>query len=461
MSTDLRDPQPEVKKYHFIGIGGIGMSALARILVQRGYHVAGSDMASSPLIDQLRAEGADICIGHSQDNVQDPDVVIYSTAIDQENPEVKKARNQGVPFLHRSELLREVMEGYSPLLVTGTHGKTTTSSLLAHLLVEAGLNPSYAIGGIVCSFGSNGGHGSGPYFVAEADESDGSFLKYRPFGAIITNIDNDHLDYWKTEEGMFQGFKQFADSVISPDHFFWGGDDPKLRAMHFKGMSYGFDEHNDLRIDSFRQEGWKMVFDISFKGKVYSDITIPLIGGHNVLNAAAVFGLGLCLNIPEPKLRAAFLKFKGVSRRMEKKGEAAGVAFYDDYAHHPTEIYATLRAVKHAIGNQRLVVAFQPHRYTRTRDCMAEFGKAFDHADLLVLTDIYSAGEEPIEGVTTDTLYAKIKEGVSIELHYAPRRELAAQISTLLRPGDTFVSLGAGDITRLCSEIISLLQSSP
>ena len=461
MYADLRDTQLDVKKYHFIGIGGIGMSALARILIQRGFQVVGSDIAASSLTDQLRLEGADIFIGHSQDNLKDPDVVIYSTAVNRQNPEVERACNTGVPFLHRSELLRELMEGYSPLLVTGTHGKTTTSSLLAHVLVEAGLNPSYAIGGIVPSLGNNGGHGTGPYFVAEADESDGSFLKYRPFGAIITNIDNDHLDYWKTEEGMLQGFKQFAESVISPEHFFWGGDDEKLRSLSCKGISYGFDEHNDLQIDSFRQEGWKIIFDIRFKEKIYSDIEIPLIGGHNVLNAAAVFGLGLSLNIPESRLRAAFHTFRGVNRRMEKKGEVGGIVFYDDYAHHPTEIYATLRAVKHAIGKHRLIIAFQPHRYTRTRDCMNEFGPAFNHADVLVLTDIYAAGEEPIEGVTTEALCAKVQASAPVQLQYAPRKELAAYLRNLLQPGDVFVSLGAGDITKLSSEIISLFEAGP
>ncbi|MBS0653417.1 MAG: UDP-N-acetylmuramate--L-alanine ligase [Verrucomicrobia bacterium] len=463
MHTDLRDIESQMsimeKKYHFIGIGGIGMSALARILLQRGCQVTGSDLSPSALTDQLQLEGANICIGHSQDNLKDPNVVIYSTAVNKENPEVQAACEKQVPFLHRAELLKELMEGYAPLLVTGTHGKTTTSSLLAHVLIEAGLKPSYAVGGIVCSLGNNGGHGTGPYFVAEADESDGSFLKYRPFGAIMTNIDNDHLDFWKNEEAILAGFKQFADSVVSPEHFLWGGDDEKLRSLNLKGMSYGFDEHNDLIIESFRQTGWKIVFDISFKEKVYSDIEIPLIGGHNVLNSAAVFGLGLCLNIPEASLRAAFKSFKGVSRRMEKKGEANGIVFYDDYAHHPTEIYATLRAVKHAIGKHRLVVVFQPHRYTRTRDSMAEFGTAFDHADVVILTDIYAAGEKPIEGVTTDALYAKIQETVPTELHYVPRKKLAAHLASLLKPQDVLVTLGAGDITKLCSEVIPLIAA--
>ncbi|MBI3236969.1 MAG: UDP-N-acetylmuramate--L-alanine ligase, partial [Chlamydiales bacterium] len=359
------------KKYHFIGIGGIGMSGLARILLQRGHQVCGSDVASNALIEKLRLEGADIRIGHSSSNVENPDAVVHSTAILLENPEVKIALEKKVPFLHRSELLKELMEGYSPLLVTGTHGKTTTSSLLAHVLIESNLKPAYSIGGIVRSLANNGGDGTGPFFVAEADESDGSFLKYNPFGAIITNIDNDHLDYWKTEEAIQEGFRAFAEKVESQEHFFWGGDQEKLRSLHFKGISYGFNEHNDLKIESFLQIGWKIVFDICFKDVRYSDIEIPLIGGHNVINASAIFGLCLNLNIPEEKIREAFQSFTGVNRRMEKKGEAGGVIFYDDYAHHPTEVYATLRAARQAIGrDKRLIVVFQPHRYTRTRDCM-------------------------------------------------------------------------------------------
>lgn len=447
------------KKYHFIGIGGIGMSALARILLQRGCDVTGSDQSPSSLTEQLQKDGAHICIGHCSSNLLDPEVVVYSTAVNEKNPEVRAANEKKVPFLHRSELLKQLMEGYQPLLVTGTHGKTTTSSLLAHVLTMVGLNPAYAVGGIVRSLGSNGAYGTGPYFVAEADESDGSFLRYQPFGAIITNCDNDHLDFWKTEEAIMQGFREFANSVISEQHLLWGGDDEKLRSLNLKGMSYGFDESNDLHIASFQQVGWKITFDIRFKQKKFNEIEIPLIGGHNVLNAAAVFGLGICLEIPESSLREAFKTFKGVDRRVEKKGEVKGISFYDDYAHHPTEIYATLRAIKHAVGKQRLVVVFQPHRYSRTRDCMAEFGKAFDHADTIILTDIYSAGEKPIDGVDVESLYDKIQESAPTDLRYVSRKELPAYLSSMLKEKDILVTLGAGDITKLSSEVIPLVQT--
>ncbi len=443
--------------YHFIGIGGIGMSALAKILLQKGVTVTGSDVAASHVTDQLQDMGAQVFIGHRSDNISQPSTVIYSTAVSEENPEVKQAKRQGMEFLHRSELLHHLMEGHSPLLVTGTHGKTTTSSLLAHLLVFAGLDPSFAVGGVISGLNANGGHGAGNYFVAEADESDGSFLQYAPFGAIITNVDNDHLDYWKTLERMIEGFKTFIDGVQSPKHLLWCGDDEILQSLKPQGLSYGFDEKNDLYIENFRQDKWKNIFDIRFEGTEYTEIEIPLIGGHNVLNAAAVFGMGIKIQIPEDKIRSAFTHFKGVSRRAELKGEQNGIAVFDDYGHHPTEIFATLRAFKQAIGHRKLIVAFQPHRYTRTRDCMSEFGPAFEPADEVILTDIYSAGEPPIEGITGEALFTKIKESSSVDIRYVQRDKLAQFLSSSLRPEDVFVTMGAGDITKVGPEVLQLL----
>lgn len=446
------------QNYHFIGIGGIGMSALAHILLERGASVTGSDVASSHVTDQLQKKGAQIFIGHSSDHLTPPSTVIYSTAVTEENPEVKKARFHNLPFLHRSELLHHLMEGYSPLLVTGTHGKTTTSSLLTHLLVDAGLDPAFAVGGIISSLNANGSHGKGAHFVAEADESDGSFLKYIPYGGIITNIDRDHLDYWGTLETMIEGFKQFIDSVESGRHLFWCGDDELLTALKPKGFSYGFNEKNDLHIQNFRQDRWENIFDIRFNGTEHTEIEIPLIGGHNVLNSAAVFGLGLQLNIPEEKIRQAFLCFKGISRRAEFKGEKKGISVFDDYGHHPTEIFATLRAFKQAIGHRKLVAAFQPHRYTRTRDCLHEFGPAFERADQLILTDIYAAGEPVIEGITSELLLAKMNESAPLEITYVPRKKLSQFLADHLYQGDVLVTMGAGDITKVGPEVLQLLN---
>ncbi len=444
--------------YHFIGIGGIGMSALARILLQRGTKVSGSDVAVSPVTEGLQKLGAQIFIGHSAANIQTPSAVVYSTAVKEENPEAVQARLQGIPFLHRSELLDRLMQGYSPLLVTGTHGKTTTSSLLAHLLVDAGLDPAYAVGGVISSLDSNGGDGKGSYFVAEADESDGSFLNYSPFGAIVTNVDNDHLDYWHSLDRMVAGFRKFFSLVDSSKHLFWCGDDEILTSLKPKGHSYGFGEKNALQICSFRQDGWKNIFDLSFEGVDYPDIELPLVGGHNVLNASAVFGMGVKAGISEEKIRLAFSRFKGVSRRAEFRGERQGICVFDDYGHHPTEIFATLRAVKNAIGHRRLVVAFQPHRFTRTRDCLHEFGPAFERADLLVLTDIYSAGETEIEGITSEAVVEAVKKQSAIDVRYAPRAKLPEFLAGLLQPEDVLVTMGAGDITHVGPQVLSHLS---
>ena len=446
------------QNYHFIGIGGIGMSALANILLQKGIKVSGSDVASSHMTDQLEKMGAEISIGHSACNVKQPTAVIYSTAVKVENPEVEKARICKVPFMHRSELLQQLMQDYRSLLVAGTHGKTTTSSLLAHLLVDAGLDPAYAIGGMICSLNSNGGHGKGDYFVAEADESDGSFLKYCPFGAIITNVDNDHLDYWKTLGSIIGGFEQFTHLVQSPQHLFWCGDDEILSSIKPKGFSYGFDEKNDLMIKNYRQEGWKNIFDISFQGKEYSEIEIPLIGGHNVLNAAAVFGLGIKINIPESAIRKAFSTFQGVSRRAEFKGEKSGITILDDYGHHPTEIFATLRAIKHAVYPRKVIAAFQPHRYSRTRDCLHEFAPAFAPADQLILTDIYAAGEAQIPEISNEILLKALKDNLSLDVRYITRSKLSEFLAQNLRPDDVLVTMGAGDITKVGPEVIELLK---
>ncbi|MBS0620034.1 MAG: UDP-N-acetylmuramate--L-alanine ligase [Verrucomicrobia bacterium] len=448
------------EKTHFIGIGGIGMSALARILLEQGKRVSGSDISSSPLIEKLEARGAEIHFGHSSDHVQGVTSVICSTDIKEDNPELQEAKRLGLPILHRSQLLSQLMEGKQPLLVTGTHGKTTTSSFLAHVLVRAGTHPSFAVGGMIQSLGVNGGFGSGDYFVAEADESDGSFLAYTPYGAIITNIDNDHLDYWKDAESLRQGFLQFAKQIQSTRHLFWCGDDETLSSLHLKGFSYGFLEKNALCITDFRQDHWKTYFDLSFLGTRYDEIEIPLIGAHNVLNAAAVFGLCMQLSLPEESIREGFRTFRGVSRRAEWKGEERSIAVFDDYAHHPTEIFATLRAFKQCVKDRRLIVAFQPHRYSRTRDCFAEFGPALHYADELILTDIYAAREKPLDGITIENLISKIQETTGKEVHYVPRGELSTYLAGKLKPHDVLLTMGAGDITHVGPEVLKRLNPS-
>lgn len=443
---------------HFIGIGGIGMSALARILMKRGESVTGSDLSQSSLIRQLKEEGAQIYSGHHPEHISGARRVVFSSGIAKDNPEFCAAREQGIPLLHRSEMLAQLMEGSAPLLITGTHGKTTTSSLLAHLLIQADLDPSYAVGGVVQGLKTNGAHGRGIYFVAEADESDGSFLNYPSFGAILTNLENDHMDYWKEDEALENGFRQFASQVGSPDHLFWCRDDLRLSSLGLEGHSYGFSEEADLKIDNFQQLGWKIHFDLAFQGRVYRDIELPLIGAHNVLNASAVFGMGIKLDLPEETIRRGLASFQGVGRRMEKKGQIGQIDIYDDYAHHPTEIFATLRALKTATHCRRLVVAFQPHRFSRTRDCLEEFSGSFEYADAVIVTDIYAAQEDPIPGVSGELVLQRIKKSKTGPVEFVKREALPQFLSAFLQPGDLLLTMGAGDITQVGPAVLSALK---
>jgi len=435
------------EKTHFIGIGGIGMSGLARILLNRNMKVTGSDITSSPVTENLIKEGADVFIGHSATHIDSSATVVFSTDIKHDNPEYQAALNFKCTMLHRSDLLAKLMQGSKTLAVTGTHGKTTTSSLLTAVLVHAGLDPSFAVGGIIPQLGSNAGAGKGEHFVAEADESDGTFLKYTPFGAIVTNIDLDHMDHFKTEETLLNAFKTFIGKVEEERCLFWCKDDKRLAELKPRGLSYGFDHTSDLRILSFAQKGWSTFFNVTYKDRVYVDIALRLIGKHNVLNAAAIFGLCLELGVKEESIREAMAAFGGILRRCEKKDERSNVLFLDDYGHHPTEIKTTLNGIKNAIGERRLVVVFQPHRYTRTRDCLGAYKGIFDDADELFVTDIYGAGETAIEGISPQLILKEVKA------HYAPRNQLAQELAQVLRPHDVVVTLGAGDITKLVSEM--------
>ncbi len=450
--------------YHFIAIGGIGMSGLANILIERGATVSGSDVAHNYVTKSLEKAGAKIHIGHAAENIPPSAIVVYSTAITGDNPEMAYAKKKGYPLLHRAELLAQLMESHAALLVAGTHGKTTVSALLAHVLVAVGTSPSYAVGGIIQSLHKNGEAGDGPYFVAEACESDGSFLLYPGYGGIITNIDNDHLDYWKEMPALIEGYRRFIGNMRSKEHLYLCTDDPILKNLTVEASqetktywkTYGFDASADVRILEFRQYGWKIVFSLQIHDQYYTDIEVPLVGRHNAQNAAAVFALVLSLGVSEESLRKAFLSFKGIGRRLEKKGEMHGIEIYDDYGHHPTEIAATLEAVREGTQGRRLVVVFQPHRYTRTRDCLAEFGPSFRAADIVYLTDIYSAGETPIPGIDTSALMVQMQKANLSTLLYSARGALAQQLIKELKKDDMLITLGAGDVTKLGGELLAL-----
>jgi UDP-N-acetylmuramate--alanine ligase len=440
-----------VMKYHFIGIGGIGMSGLAQILLERGASVQGSDISINFLTKKLQSSGVLIFSTHDASNIPPLSTVVYNTQIKETHPEYVAASELNLPMQHRSDLLSHLMEGYLPILVTGTHGKTTVSSLLAHVLDVANQEPSFVIGGIALNFDTNASHRNGLYFVAEADESDGSFIKYRSHAAIITNIEKEHIDLWGSEEALIEGVKKFACNV---SHFLWlNGDDPILAALALSGKKFGFGLGNNVQIITWCQMGWNLVVDFLYEGQPYLNFEIPLIGIHNVLNAAAVFGVAMELKIDEAFIRAAFKSFKGVKRRMEKKGENRGVCFYDDYAHHPTEIATTLQGLRKAIGEKRLIAVFQPHRYTRLQSFWEAFLGCFKQADVLFITDVYSVLETPIPGFDSLQFYNDFKAKNRDEVYYIAKKNIVSDLPKFLRPHDVVVTLGAGDITNICAEL--------
>lgn len=445
--------------YHFIGIGGIGMSGLARILLQKGQTVQGSDVAKSYVTDGLCLAGAKVFIGHAKEQVPASCTVIYNTDIAPTNPEFMAAKEQNVPLLHRSDLLLSLMNDYKVLAVTGTHGKTTTSSLLTHVFVEAGKDPSFAIGGLLIDREINAAHGTSPYFIAEADESDGTFLKYSCEGAIVTNIDNDHLAHFGSWDNLVKAFKTFTDGCKIKQYLLFCHDDKTLASMNIIGTSYGFSDGADFQIVNFRQNGLQIVFDLHNNGAIYQDITCNLSGKHNALNAAGVFGLALALGLEPRAIGKALASFGGVKRRLEKKGEANGITAFDDYAHHPAEILATLKGLRAAVGDRCIVAVFQPHRYSRMRYVMKDFDHIFDDADIVVVTDLFTAKETPVAGVSTEAILAEIQK-TAPNCIYMPRDTLVQQLAASVPSSSVVITLGAGDITKVGKELLEHVQQS-
>ena len=438
-------------KVHFIGIGGVGMSALARIMLERGYEVSGSDLKESYVTKGLVSAGAKISYRHEKENVDKDATVVYSTDIKEDNPEWVAAKENKV--FHRSECLRTLLDEKKAILVAGAHGKTTTTSLLSYICVVAGLNPSFVIGGFSDSLGGvNGKWGRGDYFIAEADESDGSFLRASPEGAIVTNVDFDHLNYWGSENALLEAYQKFIAGITNRDLLFYWNEDPFMSKWNVDGISFGFEVGADLRALNLRIENGRQLFDIEFEGEKYLDIELALLGEHNVLNAIASFGMALSIGADVQKIREALITFGGVKRRLQRKGSLNGASIYDDYAHHPTEIEATLAALKRAFQTSRTIAVFQPHRYSRLRDLMDEFVKStvWKDADELIITDVFSAGEPRIEGVNTEVLLKKIEKRAT----YVPRGELTEFLRSTLVEGDIVVTMGAGDITAVSGELV-------
>jgi UDP-N-acetylmuramate--alanine ligase len=453
-----------IQHVHFVGIGGIGMCGLAELLHNQGYAVTGSDLREGPTVARLRALGVPVAIGHLADNVGRADVVVYSSAVRPGNPELLEAERRKVPAIPRGEMLAEIMRLKHGIAVAGTHGKTTTTSLVAHVLSLAGLDPTAVIGGrVVASETDPTGArlGRGEFLVAEADESDGSFLRLAPVIAIVTNIDPEHLEHYGSFEALQSAFVAFANSVP-----FWGLsvlclDHPGVQAvlprMTRRTVTYGFSSQADLVATDVEAEGWGMRFLVRQRGEPLGSVRLRLPGRHNVSNALATLAVALELEVPFRVAADALESFLGIERRFQLRGEAGGVRVVDDYGHHPAEIRATLAAAR-GLHSGRLVVIFQPHRYTRTRDLFDEFATAFNDSDLLVVTEIYAAGEEKLPGVEA----ARLAEAVRAHGHRDVRfvRDLDAIPSQLvpgLAPGDLVVTLGAGNVTTLGPRLLAAL----
>lgn len=452
------------KHLHFVGIGGIGMSALAEIACDQGISFSGSDKSGNERMQQLRKRGGEIFLEQTKANLHallkkglaSSDItVVLSSSIKPGHPEWEEAKALGCQILHRSDVLAQFVNQAESYAVAGTHGKTTTSSLLTTVFACARKNPSFAIGGVLNNMGSNGCWHKGSPFVFEADESDGTLIKYRPEGAIVTNIDTDHLDHHGSLEALARNYAQFLSQVKNKNKLFCCGDDPILRekATQMKAVTYGFSPGCALKLSNFRQEGWRTHFDLEFEGKSYRDLSVAMPGLHQALNAGAVFGLATRAGIAEEAIRAALSTFKGVQRRCTVRGDVKGILILDDYGHHPTEIKATIEGLKKAIGERRLVAVFQPHRYTRTRDCLGTFGGAFSAADEVFIAELYTAGEPPIPGISHQNILDEI-EG-SYELLRAGQIE---KLTAFLKKGDVCLMMGAGDITHTASALAVALE---
>ncbi len=451
-------------RLHLVGIGGIGMSAIARLLLSRGVGVSGSDLKDSILLRDLRACGARIFIGHRGGQLGDAEAVVYSTAVSPDNPEVREAKERGIPLLRRAEALALLMEDKKVVAVTGSHGKTTTTSLLAGLLLEAGVQPSVAVGGIVRLLDTNACAGEGEYFVAEADESDGSFLFYRPFYSVVTNIDREHLDHHKDFDTLVAAFSSFIGQTRDGGCVFVSQDDVSLReiAAAYRGtcVSFGLTPQAQVYPRNVSFRGLSASFDCFREQEPLGRFDLALGGMHNVSNALAVIAVGTQMRLPLQVIRSALAGYRGAGRRIEVKYQGDWLII-DDYAHHPTEIRATLRAVAN-LQSRRLVAVFQPHRYTRTRLLLDEFATCFQDADTVIITDLYAASEQPVPGISAQALVQRIRQlDPRRPAEYVAKAGLVEELKGRVQPGDCVVFLGAGDISRVCDELVQTYTREP
>jgi UDP-N-acetylmuramate--alanine ligase len=451
---------------HFVGIGGAGMSGIAEILVNLGYTVSGSDQKRSETIERLERLGVKVFVGHEAANVEGAHVVVYSSAVPRDNVEVVTARQRQIPVIPRAEMLAELMRLKYGIAVAGTHGKTTTTSMVGTVLAEGRLDPTIVVGGRVLSFGSNARLGGGEYLVAEADESDGSFLTLTPTVAVVTTVDAEHLDHYGTLEAVRDAFVAFLNKVP-----FYGAaivclDEPNVQLLlprvEKRVITYGLESGADLVARRLHLEGLTSRFEVVHHGTLLGECALRVPGRHNVANALAAVAVGLDLEIPFATIQKALGTFAGVQRRFQVRGHVAGVMVVDDYGHHPAEIRATLAAAKAGFDG-RIVAVFQPHRYTRTLHLRDEFATAFNQADVLIVLDIYAAGEAPLAGVSAADLAERIRAHGHRHVTYlgSDREQVLAHLCEITRPGDLVLTLGAGDVGQLGPALLARIDAGP
>ncbi len=463
VAPDRRDRMRRINTIHFVGIGGSGMSGIAEVLINLGYAVQGSDLKANSVTQRLTRLGAHITIGHAAKNVERADVVVVSSAVSKDNPEVEAALEKRIPVVPRAEMLGELMRFRYSIAVAGTHGKTTTTSLVASILSEGGEDPTFVIGGRLKSADSHARLGASRYLVAEADESDASFTHLQPLIAIVTNIDNDHL---ATHGGDFELLKQSFVEFLHNLPFYGLAvlclDDANvnsiLRSVGRPVLTYGLAESADVRADNIRRNGLQTKFDLLRPSAVPLEVTVNLPGTHNVLNALAAIAVATELGIEDAAIQRALVGFQGIDRRLQHIADvdtAAGrVTIIDDYGHHPTEVAATLEAVRQGYAGRRVVLAFQPHRYTRTHDLIDDFGRVLAAADVLLVTEVYAAGEVPIAGADGRAICRAVRSRGLVEPLFVEKAEdLAESLKDLIRDGDVIVTMGAGHISSVSHEL--------
>jgi UDP-N-acetylmuramate--alanine ligase len=475
----------KIQRIHFVGIGGIGMSGIAEVLLTLGYKVSGSDLKHSPVTERLSELGAIIFEGHRAENITGAEVVVASSAISRDNPEIAQAHAQHIPVIQRAEMLAELMRLKYGIAIAGMHGKTTTTSMVAAVLAAGGLDPTVVVGGRVDALGSNARLGKSQYLVAEADESDRSFLKLSPILAVVTNVDREHMDCYRNMDDVEQAFIDFVDRVPFYGMVLLCNDDHRLRSLlprlARRAVTYGLRQDSDFRIaldhsgahsgvtDSPLNAGatarvktagqhFASRFAVEYRGKSLGEFDLRVPGVHNILNATAAVAVGVGLDIEPARIREGLAEFRGVDRRFQLRGHAAGVSVIDDYGHHPTEIRATLSAARQC-GFNRIHVVFQPHRYTRTRDLLRDFGSAFNDADSVLVLDIYPASEPPIPGVTGEIVAAAIQVSGKPARFAASFEEAARQAAAAAADGDMILTLGAGNVSQLGPQVVEHLRA--